>query len=200
MIDFEPIGKLASPVAAIIAATIAAYASFRVRRHADRSDQISREMQLRIEQYRLETQTQIVQMNHSLALVYNQAQERFSLRAKALVEAARLAGETCYYVERFLTPYTVYEPASKEKLIESAEQSFEALIKFRWENYLFLGQNNRFSDALGDMMAGINAIRNMESENEAFSQQQAQKFLATVRPALAAIRDEFAVELKRVEP
>lgn len=184
----EMILDILAPTATVIAAVIAARASVLVRKAANRNEQLNRESEARL-----------AELNHVLTIASQQAKERYSLRANALVEASRLAGETCYYLERYLVSYTVHQPATREHLIQRAEQSFEELMKFRWEQSLFLWHNDAVAKALSDMMGGINAIRATEPEAAAFSQEQAERFLETVTPALAVIRDEFTQELMRVE-
>lgn len=180
--------KIAPPFATIVAAVIAARAAFQVRNQVERGEALNREYQQRL-----------AELNHLLSVAAKQAQERYSLRAKALVEACRLAGEVCYYLERFLTPYTVHTPMPREDLINKAEAAFEALMKFRWENSLFLWHNGKVAKALSEMMGAVNAIRNTEPKDGSFSEQQASHFLNTVTPALHVIREEFLMELQRVE-
>jgi len=180
--------NIAAPMATICAAVVAAIASFKVRKQADRGEALNREHQRRL-----------ADLNHLLSIAAKQAQERYSLRAKALVEACRLAGEVCYYLERFLTPYTIHQSMPNAELLQRAEASFEALMRFRWENSLFLWENDKVAVALGEMMGAINSIRNTTPQNGTFSVQQAQHFLDSAKPALRVIRQEFSEELRRVE-
>lgn len=173
------------PLATIVAAMIAWWASIKVRRQADINEDLNREHGKKI-----------AELNHVFEIASMQAQERFSMRAKALLEASRLAGETCYYLERFLTPYTTYEPMPREKLIEMAEERFESLLKFRWENHLFLWDNDNASIALGKIMGAINSIKNKEPEDGSFSEDQVNDFLRVAQPALKVIREEYQRELQ----
>jgi len=177
--------KVLPPLATVIAALIACWANIKVRRQADINQELNREHGKKI-----------VELNHVFEVASMQAQERFSMRAKALLEASRLAGETCYYLERFLTPYTTYEPMPKEKLIEMAEERFESLLKFRWENHLFLWDNDKASGAFGEIMGAINSIKNKEPDDDSFSQDQARDFLEVAQPALKVIREEYKRELR----
>ncbi|WP_372982391.1 hypothetical protein [Marinobacter sediminum] len=181
----EVVLKVLPPFATIVAAVIAWWANIRVRRQADINEELNREHGKKI-----------AELNHVFEVASMQAQERFSMRAKALLEASRLAGETCYYLERFLTPYTTYEPMPREKLIGKAEECFESLLKFRWENHLFLWDNDKASVALGKIMGAINSIKNKEPEDGSFSQDQARDFLEVAQPALKVIREEYQCELR----
>lgn len=173
------------PIATVLAAIIAWWANIKVRKQADINQELNREHAKKI-----------AELNHVFEIASMQAQERFSLRAKALVEAARLAGEACYYLERFLTGYTTHEPMPRERLIEKAEECFEALLKFRWENHLFLWDNDNASVAFGEIMSAINGIKNQEPEDGSFSEAQASDFLEVAQPALKVIREEYQSELR----
>ncbi|EPO6695903.1 hypothetical protein ACUDUE_001169 [Pseudomonas aeruginosa] len=181
--------KFLPPAATIIAAIIAWLASRNVQKQSRISEKLNREHQ-----------EQISELNHVFKITAMQSQERFSLRAKALIEASRLAGETCYYLERFLTSYTTYQPMPRSALIEKAEESFELLIKFRWENNLFLWSNDAASRAFGEIMDAINSIKNKEPSDGSFSEGQVLDFMGIVQPAMKTIRDEYKKELMISEP
>lgn len=181
--------KVLPPVTTIIAAIIAWLASRSVREQSRINERLNREHQ-----------RQVSELNHVFKIAAMQAQERFSMRAKALIEASRLAGETCYYLERFLTAYTTYQPMPRSALIEKAEESFELLLKFRWENNLFLWENDAASKAFGEIMGAINRIKNKEPSDGSFSEAQALDFMEIVQPAMKKIRDEYKKELMISEP
>ncbi len=185
----EAMLKILPPLTTIVAAIIAWLASRNVQRQSRINEKLNREHQKHISE-----------LNHVFKIASIQAQERFSLRAKALIEASRLAGETCYYLERFLTPYTTYQPMSRSALIEKAEESFELLLKFRWENNIFLWENDAASRAFGEIMGAINRIKNKEPGDGSFSEEQALDFMGVVQPAMKTIRDEYKKELMISEP
>ena len=185
MIDL--ILKFAPPVAVIISAIIAARASWMVRNHVERGEAAGREFQAKL-----------AELNHVMSIAATQAKEHYSLKAKALVEACRLAGEIGYYLERYLTSYTAHEPMAREALLKKAEETYEALMKYRWENGLFLWNHSETSSALGKMMGAINTIRNIQPSNGGFSDLQVQEFLSSVTPAIHIIREELSAELQRV--
>lgn len=170
------------PIATVVAAFIALLANIKVRKQADINEELNRKHA-----------EKIAELNRVFEIASMQAQERFSLRARALVESARLVGETCYYLERFLTPYTSYEPMPKEKLIEKAEECFESLLKFHWENHLFLYNNNEAITAISNLMGAINGIKNSQPED---AKSRVELFLSGAKSALGTIRDEYQRELR----
>lgn len=181
----ELIIKVLPPLATLAAAVVACWANLKVRQQANINQALNREHGKKI-----------AELNHVFEIASMQAQERFSMRAKALLEASRLAGETCYYLERFLTPYTAYEPMPRKQLIEKAEACFEALLKFRWENHLFLWDNDNASMALGEIMGAINSMKSKTPAEGRLSEEQAREFLTISQPALKAIREEYQHELQ----
>ncbi|MDA8120832.1 MAG: hypothetical protein M0Z85_12535 [Gammaproteobacteria bacterium] len=189
-----------SAIATIIAAVITTVAAIWINRQTRKSERIRDGMLIDAEVRNQEFQKTQARVGHALSLLSQEYAERFSLKVQAIVEMSRILGEVGYYLERYTVPYTGHVPMSKAELLQKAEETLEAAMKFRWENRLFIWHNDKDAPpAIGRLMGAINAFRSRELNGEVSTEESVRRLFEDVYPAFEVIRDAYMKELNESE-
>ena len=187
-------------IATISAACITAGAAIWISNQTRKNERIRNGMLMDAEARSQEFQEAQAHLGHKLSLLHKEFAERFSLKIQAIVEMNRLLGEVGYYLERYTVNYTEHVPMSKVELLQKAEETLEAVMKFRWENHLFIWHNGKDAPpAIGQLMGAVSAFKRMELDGGVSAEKNVQRLFEDVYPAFKVIRDAYMKELKEVE-
>lgn len=178
------VAVLLGAAATIVAAVITSRAAAKIQSRTETSKRLA-----------LIHQEKLTELNQSLSLAASLTQQQYSLKAQVLLDAYKLVGDVGYYIQRSIVTYTGHTPIPKQQFIQKAEEAFEVLMRYWWQNALFFPQGDAVSKSLADIMAGINTIRNIHNSTQ-LSEKQAGEYINVIRPALTIIREEFQAELK----
>jgi hypothetical protein len=147
-------------------------------------------------------QKELSEINRRGEIILQQVKERASKKTEGLIEIAQIAGETCYYLERYLTPYTRYKASEREEFLSMSEAHFERLMNAWWRHAVFVFPKPKIGEAIGIIMGQINTIRGLSYQgkgkdkySQAIHFEQIDAFRAKVGPAFERIRKEVDEEL-----